>query len=174
LVYGKGHSERKPWKTIVVFAMLGLAIAATSYAYEAFQDYTKPMNTFDGTLTVISIVLCPSQLLFVTCIDCEVVGWGGFTMYLIVGVLNAALYSVVGALVVGLRKPKSKLNHRPEPGSDLGCPLEPSPGKSDNRTSPVPVLQVSALIRTYDLPAKSRTCFSTSSPHQSDGVLHST
>jgi hypothetical protein len=98
---------RKPWKTIVVFALFGLAIAATSYAYAAFQDYTKPMNAFDLTLTVISIVLCPPQLLFVTCIDCEVVGWGGFTMYLIAGVLNAALYSVVGALVVGLRKPKS-------------------------------------------------------------------
>jgi hypothetical protein len=39
--------------------------------------------------------------------DCEVIGWGGFIMYSIVGGLNAALYSVIGALVVGLRKTKS-------------------------------------------------------------------
>ena len=35
---------RKPWKTIVGFSLLGLAMAAASYAYWAFYDYTKPMN----------------------------------------------------------------------------------------------------------------------------------
>jgi hypothetical protein len=38
---------RKPWKTIVGFALLGLAIAAVSYAYAAFHDYTKPINWLD-------------------------------------------------------------------------------------------------------------------------------
>jgi hypothetical protein len=52
----------------------------------------------------ISMILCPPQLLFAFCIDREAIAWAGFTMYSIVGVLNAALYSGIGALVVGLRK----------------------------------------------------------------------
>jgi hypothetical protein len=98
---------RKPWKTIVGFALLGLAIAGACYAYAASYDYTKPTNGLNFALTAISMILCPPQLLFAFCIDCEVVGWDGFTRYSIVGVLNAALYSVIGALVVGLRKTKS-------------------------------------------------------------------
>jgi len=95
---------RKPWKTIIGLALLGLAIAGVSYAYAAFYDYTKPMNRLDFAAMAISMILCPPQLLFAFCIDCEVIGWGGFTMYSIVGVLNAALYAAIGAMVAGLRK----------------------------------------------------------------------
>ena len=97
----------KPWKTIVGFALLGLAIAGACYAHAAFYDYTKPMNGFKSAVETVSLILCPPQLLFTFCIDCEVIGWGGFIMYSIIGVLNAALYSVIGALVVGLRKTQS-------------------------------------------------------------------
>jgi hypothetical protein len=94
----------KPWKTIVGFALLGLAIAGGCYLYAAFYDYAKLMNGLDFALMTLSVILCPTQLIFAFCIDCEVIGWNGFIMYSIVGVLNAALYSVIGALVVGLRK----------------------------------------------------------------------
>jgi hypothetical protein len=53
----------KPWKTIVGLALLGLALAALSYVYAAFYDYTKPMNRLDFAFVFISIVLCPPQLL---------------------------------------------------------------------------------------------------------------
>jgi hypothetical protein len=95
---------RKPWKTIVGCALLGLAMAALSYAYAAFYDYTKPMNGRDLAAMAVSVILCPTQLIFAFCIDCEVIGWDGLIMYSIIGVLNAALYSVIGAVVVGLRK----------------------------------------------------------------------
>jgi hypothetical protein len=98
---------RKPWKTIVGLALLGLAIAGASYGYWTFYDYTKPMNGIRFVVATISMILCPPQLLFTFCIDCEVIGWGGFIMYSVIGVLNAALYSVIGALVVGLRKTQS-------------------------------------------------------------------
>jgi hypothetical protein len=42
---------RRGWKTIVGFALLGLAIAAICYAYAAFYDYEKPMNGFDLPLS---------------------------------------------------------------------------------------------------------------------------
>jgi hypothetical protein len=94
----------KPWKTIVGFALLGLALAGASYAYAAFYNYDKPTNGTDFALMTISMILCPPQLLFALCIDCEVIGWGGFALYLIVGALNAALYAAIGGVVVGLRK----------------------------------------------------------------------
>ena len=96
---------QKPSKTIVGFALLGLAIAALCYAYSAFFDYSKPANRVDVTLTVISVILCPPQLLFASCIDCEVIGREGFIMYSIVGGLNAALYALIGYIVTSLRKP---------------------------------------------------------------------
>jgi hypothetical protein len=97
----------KPWKTIVGFALLGLAIAGACYAYGALHDYAKPMTGREAALVLVSVILCPPQLLFAACLDCEVIGWGGLIMYSIVGVLNAALYSAIGALVVELRKTKS-------------------------------------------------------------------
>ena len=92
------------WKTIFGFALLGLAIAAICYAYAAFYDYAKPMNGLRFAATAISLILCPPQLLFAACIDCEAIGRGGFIMYSIIGVLNAALYAAIGSVVVGLRK----------------------------------------------------------------------
>jgi hypothetical protein len=97
----------KPWKTIVGFALLGLAIAALCYAYAASYDYTKPTNGFDLALMVVSAILCPAQLFFAFCIDCEVFGWDGFVMYSIIGVLNMAIYAVVGGIVVSLQKDKN-------------------------------------------------------------------
>jgi hypothetical protein len=59
--YMTGVAMRKSCKTIVGFALLGLAVAGACYAYAALHDYSKPMNGFDFTLTTISIV-CPPQL----------------------------------------------------------------------------------------------------------------
>ncbi len=95
---------RKPWQIIVGFALLGLAIAAVLYVWSVFYDFTKPPNLIELGLAIASVILCPPTLLFLMCIDCEVVGWGGVIMYSIIGVLNAALYAVVGWVVVGLRK----------------------------------------------------------------------
>jgi hypothetical protein len=96
-----------PGKTIVGFALLGLTIATLSYAYAAFDDYTKPMNGLRFAVWTVSMILCPPQLLFTFCIDCEVIGWDGFIMYSIIGALNMAIYAVVGSIVVSLRKGKN-------------------------------------------------------------------
>lgn len=97
---------RGGWKTIIGFALLGLAVAAICYAYAALYDYTKPMNGLRLALVGLSVILCPPQLLFAACMDCEVIGWGGFIMYSIVGVLNATLYAAIGSAVVGLQERK--------------------------------------------------------------------
>ena len=84
--------------------MLGLAIAGACYAYAASYDYTKPMNGPGETAMLVSLILCPPQLFFAFCIDCEVFGWNGLIQYAIIGFLNAALYAVVGAIFVGLKR----------------------------------------------------------------------
>jgi hypothetical protein len=94
----------KPWKTILRFAVLGLTLAGASYLYAAFDDYTKPMGGLRFTLTTLSVIVCPAQLFFAFCIDCEATGWDGFIMYSIIGALNMTLYALVGCAVVLLRK----------------------------------------------------------------------
>jgi fucose 4-O-acetylase-like acetyltransferase len=97
---------RKPWKTIVGFALLGLTIAALCFAYSTVYDYTKPVKRVDFAVFVVSIVLCPPQLLFASCIDCEM----DLTMFSIIGGLNMGLYALVGYVVASLRKPGTKPN----------------------------------------------------------------
>jgi len=97
----------KNWKFITGFALLGLPMAALSYAYAALHDYTKPMNGLSLALSILSMILCPAQMFFAFCIDCEVIGRDGFIMYSIIGILNMPIYAIFGALIVGLRKPKS-------------------------------------------------------------------
>ena len=83
---------RKPWKTVVGFALLGLGIASVCYAFAATHDYSKPWTGLDSALLLVSIVLCPPQLIFAFCIDCEVVGWNGVIQYVIIGFFNVALW----------------------------------------------------------------------------------
>jgi len=94
----------KPWKIIVGFALLGLAIAGASYGYAAFYDYAKPMNGRDAAAMLVSLILCPPQLIFAFCIDCEVIGWDGLIQYAIIGFFNAALYALIGTIFVALRR----------------------------------------------------------------------
>jgi hypothetical protein len=96
--------NREPWEIIVGFALLGLSTTAASYVY-ALYAYTKPMNGLDFVLTVVSMIFCPPQLIFVMCIDCEVTGWSGFTMYSIIAALNMPLYALIGKIVAYSRKP---------------------------------------------------------------------
>jgi hypothetical protein len=94
----------KSRKIVFGFALLGLAVAGVCYAFAALHDYSKPWTGLDSSLTLLSVIVCPPQLIFAFCIDCEVVGWNGFVQYAIIGLLNTALYVAVGAVVASLRK----------------------------------------------------------------------
>ena len=94
----------KPTKTVLGFALLGLAITGLCYWHAAVHDYTKPTSWFEDVVLLLSLILCPGQLFFAFCIDCEAVGWDGFIMYSIIGAFNAVIYMLVGFLIVGLRR----------------------------------------------------------------------
>jgi hypothetical protein len=95
---------RRSWKIILGFALVGLAMAGLSYADAALRDYSKPMNGLDFAMMAASVIFCPAQLIFAACIDCEVVGRDGFIMYSIIGVLNMAMYALLGMIVSLLKR----------------------------------------------------------------------
>jgi hypothetical protein len=76
-------------------AVVGFGIAATLFAYLEMTDY-KP---FQSTMITVSLVLCPASALSAAFLDIEphsaeaVLGW------LVIAVINGALYGIVGYAV---------------------------------------------------------------------------
>jgi hypothetical protein len=91
-------------KIVFGFAVLGLAVAGICYAFSSLHDYSRPMTGFESTLILLSIVVCPPQLILAFCMGCEVIGWSGLFQYAVVGFFNTALYAGVGALVASFLK----------------------------------------------------------------------
>jgi hypothetical protein len=98
---------RERWKTIALFALLGFAITACFYALNTYHDYTESPGPLDLVLDAANVILCPPILLFVWCIDCEYGTPAGVaTNLIIVGLLNAALYAMIGLAAVRHRTRK--------------------------------------------------------------------
>jgi hypothetical protein len=95
---------RKSANLIGWLGLCGFLIGAALYVYSSLFNYTKPLTTFDVFFGVLAIVLCPPTLLFVLCIDCEIGGASGVIMFLLIGLMNAALYSAIGSLTLRLRR----------------------------------------------------------------------
>jgi hypothetical protein len=96
---------REWWKTIGGLAALGFAITASFYVVNTYHDYAKSLGPLDFLLFAANVILCPPILLFIWCIDCEYGTPAGVEVNLIVvGLLNAALYAMIGIAVVRHRK----------------------------------------------------------------------
>jgi hypothetical protein len=121
----------KRWKTIVGLAMLGFAITAGFYILGVYHDYAKPSGFLDTILAFANVILCPPILLFVWCIDCEYGTAAGLEVNLvIVGLINAALYVVIGLAISRWREGKVSKNW---PDDRVGTSLDSTAGKSGNR-----------------------------------------
>jgi hypothetical protein len=92
----------KDWRTILRFAGLGLAIAAIFFGFSEMDPAPGSFVAF--VLGGATLLLCPGSLLFVTAIDIEPQTTGFAVMWLIVGLINCAVYAIIGAAYVGLRK----------------------------------------------------------------------
>jgi hypothetical protein len=99
----------KDWKIILRFALLGLGIGILFAAQQALAHYGSPNLSMDA----VCILLCPASLLFmplsVNFFEASEVGAPGF--YVVSGLIafaNAALYAVVGAAYVGMRKERER------------------------------------------------------------------
>jgi hypothetical protein len=78
-------------------SLLGLLTAAAFGAYfETDPNLEIPTAVWAAT---VSVVLCPGSLLFVTFIDAEPRTSGFLFMWLVIGLINIALYGAIGAII---------------------------------------------------------------------------
>jgi FtsH-binding integral membrane protein len=91
---------RKYSRRTLVLAGLGLIITVVLVAYLVLTDsYRNPPHELSTPLLVAFLVLCPPSLLSVAFIDAETGTSGFYFIWFFVGLINAGLYSAVGAAV---------------------------------------------------------------------------
>ena len=93
--------KRKRRKFAVSLALVGLLIAAVLFAY--FETDPRPGSPVALLAGGLALVLCPGSLLFVTWIDIEPQTGAFAVMWLIIGLINFALYGGIGLLISRFR-----------------------------------------------------------------------
>jgi hypothetical protein len=96
----------KDWRTILRFAVLGFVIASVFFGY--FETDPPPGSSLALLAGGAALFLCPGSLLFALGIDIEPQTMGFAIEWLIIGLVNFAVYAVVGAAFVGLRKKRDE------------------------------------------------------------------
>jgi hypothetical protein len=94
---------RRPITLVGWLGLCGFLIGAALYVYSSLFNYTGPLTTADAFVGILAFIFCPPTLLFVLCIDCEISGSSGVIMFLLIALMNAALYSAIGALILRIR-----------------------------------------------------------------------
>lgn len=90
--------KRKRRRLMIGLAALGMAIAAIIWAYSELAD-SSPPRPFNLPLWSVFIILCPPSLLTIPLIDVEPGSIDFAITWLVIGLLNSALYAVIGAVV---------------------------------------------------------------------------
>lgn len=94
-------AKRKRRQLTIGVAVLGLAVAAFFAAYA--ETDPRPESTVAVWSGVTALVLCPGSLLFVTWIDIEPHTTAFAIMWLVIGLINFALYGTIGAAISSFR-----------------------------------------------------------------------
>ena len=79
-------------------AVLGFAVTAAFVSYQLVTDPQSSVNR-NSELMLLFVILCPPSLLSIPIIDAEVGTSGFYFLWIIIGVLNGALYASVRALI---------------------------------------------------------------------------
>jgi len=86
-------------RVIVRSAILGFSVTAAFVAYQLVTDVQSPISR-SPALMLTFVVLCPPSLLSLTLNSAEVGSNDFYTLWAVIGVLNAALYGSVRALLM--------------------------------------------------------------------------
>jgi hypothetical protein len=90
---------RKRRRLVIGVAFFGLAITAAIYASIPFIPYSESPSRTEIVLGVVSVILCPPGLLTVPLFDIDAYTPGGAVLWLLIGLINAGWYAVIGAVV---------------------------------------------------------------------------
>jgi hypothetical protein len=86
-------------------AMLGFAVTAAFVSYQLLTDVQSPLSRNPGMM-MLFLVLCPPSLLSIVFRSVEVGSNAFYFIWIIIGVLNGALYASLRALLGNrLRRP---------------------------------------------------------------------
>ncbi|HLZ40379.1 MAG TPA: hypothetical protein VKQ11_05425 [Candidatus Sulfotelmatobacter sp.] len=84
------------------FAMLGFSITALFVAYQLVTASVAEAPR-DSAMMIFFVVLCPPSLLLAPTVNPEVGTSSFYFLWVVIGILNAALYGTIAALI-GRRK----------------------------------------------------------------------
>ena len=87
---------QKPRRLTIVLAILGFSIAAVILAYAELTD-SSPPPPVNVPLWTTFVILCPPALLSVPLIDIEPDSIAFVFLWLVIGLLNSAIYAAIGA-----------------------------------------------------------------------------
>jgi hypothetical protein len=90
--------------TVFRFAATGFGIAVISVILQAVADYSPPGAALSNLLFAICMILCPPFLLMIPLIDVETGTTGFYITWVVLALLNAGLYAVIGLAYVRLRQ----------------------------------------------------------------------
>jgi len=80
--------------------MLGLAFTIMFVVYQLVTDPLSPPSR-DHAVMIAFTILCPPSLLSVPVTNAEVGSSGFYVLWGFIGLLNAALYAVLGVMIFG-------------------------------------------------------------------------
>ena len=93
----------KDRRMVLRFAAVSFGIEVVWVVYQMATD-PSPWSSLNDLLSVIFMILCPPVLLTFPLIDVEIGTGGSYVVWMVVALLNAALYGVIGSAYVRMRK----------------------------------------------------------------------
>lgn len=94
--------------TIFRFAAVGFGIAALFVFLQVLMDPLPPGNSLSLWVTGTFMILCPPSWLTIPLIDVETGTSGFYGMWVVLALLNAGLYAVVGSAYVRMRQKRGE------------------------------------------------------------------
>ena len=91
-------------RLIIGLALLGLAIAAAIYSAMSFIPYSEIPSRTEILLGGVSLVLCSPSLLTIPLFDTGAYTAPGAILWLLIGLMNSALYAMIGVLIGRFRR----------------------------------------------------------------------
>jgi hypothetical protein len=101
------HFGMSNWWKPTNLALIGFMIAIAIHTTFLCLPQTPKWNPVEIGLSVPAVVLCPPSLLTAALIDIEDDTWGGFVLWLIIGLMNAGLYALISLIFADPGKRRS-------------------------------------------------------------------
>jgi hypothetical protein len=84
------------------FAIVGFAITVVHVVYQLVSDARS--WPFPDAVVIASFIVCPPSLLAIPVIDAEIGTDAFYSLWTVIGLLNAVLYAAVGTMIAARRK----------------------------------------------------------------------